>query len=263
MVRVRRSLAVLAVGLAAAVLVGCDAQSGAGSLTPSADNRQVTVVGEGTVSGTPDLLNASVAVEVTAPDGRTAMDQASERQQRVITALTDAGVDRKDISTAQLSLQPQYGDATADDATTTATQSPQGTTAVPPAPNGQTIVAYQAVNGIDVTIRDIRDAPQVIAIITNVGGDAIRINSVGYTFSDDSRLVQDARARAFNDAKARAEEYAKLSGLTLGKVISISESGGPPPMATKTPAPTMAEAVPLEPGQQTVSFAVTVIWQLD
>ncbi|MCG5431462.1 SIMPL domain-containing protein [Mycobacterium sp. MYCO198283] len=259
MVRVRRFLACLAVGSSAATLVACDAPGGSGSLTPSADNRQVTVVGEGTVSGTPDLLNASVAVEIAAPDARTAMDQASERQQRVITALTDAGVDRKDISTAQLSLQPQYGPAA--DATGSTTQSTG--TPVPPAPNGQTIVAYRAVNGIDVTIRDIRDAPQVIAIVTNTGGDAIRINSVGYTFSDDSRLVQDARARAFNDAKARAEQYAKLSGLSLGRVISISESGGPPPVATKTPAPAMSEAVPLEPGQQTVSFAVTVIWQLD
>lgn len=37
------------------------------------------------------------------------MNQTSERQQAVIDALVDAGVDRKDISTTQVSLQPQYG----------------------------------------------------------------------------------------------------------------------------------------------------------
>ena len=76
--------------------------------------------------------------------------------------------------------------------------------------------------------------------------------------------MKDARTRAFDDAKDRAEQYAQLSGLTLGKVISISESAGhdaavPPP----TPMPRAAmEAVPLEPGQQSVGFSVTVIWEL-
>jgi uncharacterized protein len=52
--------------------------------------------------------------------------------------------------------------------------------------------------------------------------------------------------------------------LKLGKVISISESAGtPPPTPFETPSPRMdAAAVQLEAGQQTVSFSVTVIWEL-
>ena len=69
--------------------------------------------------------------------------------------------------------------------------------------------------------------------------------------------------RAFDDAKDRAEQYAQLSGLTLGNVISISESAGATPAPPPTPMPRAAmEAVPLEPGQQTVGFSVTVIWEL-
>ena len=71
-------------------------------------------------------------------------------------------------------------------------------------------------------------------MIVSTGGDATRINSVNYSIEDDSQLVKDARARAFKDAKDRAEQYAQLSGLTLGKVISISESAVPPP---PTPLP--------------------------
>ena len=48
-------------------------------------------------------------------------------------------------------------------------------------------------------------------------GDATWINSVSYSIEDDSQLVKDARARAFQDAKNRAEQYAQLSGLTLGQ----------------------------------------------
>ncbi|MGH9205370.1 MAG: SIMPL domain-containing protein, partial [Acidimicrobiales bacterium] len=57
----------------------------------------------------------------------------------------------------------------------------------------------------------------------------------------------------------RAEQYARLSGLRLGKVISISETSGPAPTP---PARAMPTDVPLEPGQQTVNFSVTAVWEL-
>jgi uncharacterized protein len=100
----------------------------------------------------------------------------------------------------------------------------------------------------------------LLALIVSTGGDATRIRSVSYSIADDSQLVKDARARAFQDAKNRADQYAQLSGLQLGKVLSISEASG----SGAPPAPRgMAAAVPLEPGQQTVSFSVTVVWELD
>ena len=77
--------------------------------------------------------------------------------------------------------------------------------------------------------------------------------------------MKDARNRAFNDAKDRAEQYSELSGLDLGKVISISElpaGGAPPPAPMPRGAMADAMAVPVEPGQQTVGFSVTVIWEL-
>ena len=66
-------------------------------------------------------------------------------------------------------------------------------------------------------------------------------------------------------AKDRAEQYAQLSGLNLGKVLTISEVAGstpPVPMPSPMPRSAMAEAVPLSPGQQTVGFSVTVVFEL-
>lgn len=230
---------VVASGLAVAGLSACDATSGP---TPGTSDgtRQVTVVGEGQVQGTPDTLTANVGMEAIAPDVTGAMNQSSERQQAVIDALVGSGVDRKDINTTQVSLQPQFGT------------------------DGTVITGYRASNTIDVKIRDLNAASAALALIVSTGGDATRINSVNYSIEDDSQLIRDARARAFDDAKSRARQYADLSGLDLGKVVSISESAGamPPP----TPMPRGAEAamaVPLEPGQQTVGFNVTVIWELD
>jgi uncharacterized protein len=153
--------------------------------------------------------------------------------------VTGAGIDRKDISTTGVSLQPQYDNV------------------------GGAITGYRAGNSIRVKIHPTDSASHVLAAIVGAGGDATRINSVSYSIADDSQLVKDARARAFQDAKNRADQYAQLSGLKLGKIISISEaSGATAPVPGPLRGGAMPSAVPLEPGQQTVSFSVTAVWEL-
>jgi uncharacterized protein len=225
----------LTLGLAAVVASACDSAP-----SPIGENpRQVTVVGSGQVQGVPDTLTADVGIEFAASDVTTAMNRTSDRQQAVINALAGAGVDRKDISTTGVSLQPQYNSS------------------------GDTITGYRANNSIQVKIHPSDSASHVLAIIVDTGGDATRINSVSYSIADDSQLIKDARARAFQDAKNRAEQYAQLSGLRLGKIISISEASNAAP--TALPAPprgAMSANVPLEPGRQTVNFSVTAVWEL-
>jgi uncharacterized protein YggE len=223
--------AILAVG----ALSGCDA---AGPV--QSNPRQVTVVGSGQVQGMPDTLTADVGIEVTAPDVTSAMNQTSERQRAVIDALNARGIDAKDISTTSVSLQPSYGENSA-------------------------VTGYRADNSIRVTIRELDGASATLATVVTAGGNATRINSVSYSIDDDSALIRDARARAFNDAESRARQYAELAGLSLGKVISISETGGSIPTPSPVPMPRgapMAADVPLSPGQQTVGFSVSAVWEL-
>ncbi len=218
------------------MLSGCDSSAGPVGANP----RQVTVVGSGEVKGVPDTLTADVSIEAVAPDVTTAMNQTNDRQKAVLAALSGSGIDAKDISTTQVSLQPQYGE-------------------------NSTITGYRASNSIQVKIRKLDSASQVLASIVSAGGDATRLNSVSYSIEDDSKLVSDARARAFNDAKDRAQQYAQLSGLSLGKIISISEAptgSQPPPPPVPMPRGAMATEVPLQPGEQTVGFSVTAVWEL-
>lgn len=232
-------VASVAACLAVAATSACDSHSptAAPGLTP----RQVTVLGSGQVKGVPDTLTADVGIEFTAPDVTAAMNQTNDRQQAVINALVGAGVDHKDINTTEVTLQPQYS-----------SPEPSGTA---------TITGYRATNAIAVKIHPTDAASRLLALIVGTGGDATRIRSVNYSIADDSQLVKDARTRAFNDAKDRAEQYAQLSGLRLGKVLSISEAtdNAPRPPAAPRAMPT---AVPLEPGQQTVNFSVTAVWEL-
>jgi uncharacterized protein YggE len=217
----------------AAVLSGCD------SAPPvQANARQVTVVGSGEVQGTPDTVTADVGIEVAAPDVTAAMNQTNERQQAVITALTADGIDAADISTTAVNLQPQYGD-------------------------NSVVTGYRAGNSINVKIRQLDNASRALATIVDTGGNAARINSVSFSIEDDSKLVSDARTRAFEDARGRAQQYAELSGMSLGRIISISEApGGTPPQPFPVPAQAKVADVPLQPGQQTIGFAVTAVWEL-
>ncbi|ODR06104.1 hypothetical protein BHQ15_13755 [Mycolicibacillus koreensis] len=231
----RRMLVPAAAVLTLIGVAGCDAESPADSGT-----REVTVIGEGQVQGSPDLLTVDVGIEFSAPDVTAAMNQTNERQQALIDALIDAGVDESDIATTSVSLQPQY-------------------TSEPGAPS--TITGYRATNAIKVKIRELESASEALALIVSTGGDATRLNAVNYSIENDSQLVRDARARAFTDAKDRAEQYAQLSGMKLGKVISVSESPG-----AERPSPRPAQRalsdVPVEPGEQTVSFSVEAVWEL-
>jgi uncharacterized protein YggE len=235
-----RVFAIAGAALTVVGVVGCDAAAAPTAVPGTAAPRQVTVVGEGKVDGTPDTLTISLSIAATAPDAIGASNQTSSRANAVTDALTGQGIDRKDISTMTVTLQPQYGGS-----------------------DNTTVVGYQSSNSINVKVRKIESGPQVLGAITTAGGDATRINSVTYSIEDDSQLVKDARGRAFDDAKNRAQQYAQLSGLDLGKVLSISETGGAAP---PTPSPVRfdvaAEAAPLSPGQQTVGFAVTVVWEL-
>ena len=235
---VRRSIAVAAAALTIAAASACDEHSPS---QPGANPRQVTVLGTGQVQGVPDTLTADVGIEFTAPDVTAAMNETNDRQQAVINALVGAGIDHKDISTTEVTVAPQYNN---------------------PEPSGSAaITGYRATNAIAVKIHPPDAASRLLALIVGAGGDATRIRSVRYSIADDSQLVKDARSRAFNDAKSRAEQYAQLSGLRLGRVLSISEAtGNAPPVGAPRAMPSM---VPLEPGQQTVNFSVTAVWELD
>ncbi|MTE14929.1 SIMPL domain-containing protein [Nocardia aurantiaca] len=217
------------------LLTGCGSSDSAG-------DRTVTVSGTGKVQGTPDVLNADLGTEVSAADVSAAVDQANAKAKAITDAMVTAGAEREDIKTSDLSVHPAYGT------------------------DGHTITGYRATNTMHVAVRDLPKASGILSAAVQAGGNDTRINAVAFGLEDNTKLLSDARARAFDDAKSRAQQYADLSGLKLKKVKTISENGGG---ATPTPTPMYRDNAPgaapninLEPGQQTVTFTVTVAWDL-
>ncbi|MCE5287672.1 MAG: SIMPL domain-containing protein [Nocardiaceae bacterium] len=230
----RRPVTVLAAIAAAATLAGCGGGPGVG---PDREGRTVTVVGTGEVRSAPDALTAELGVSTSAADVTTAMNQANERAKAIIDSVSGLGVAKADIRTSQFTISPNYR--------------PDG------APNG-----YQVTNMVAVIVRDLAKASKVIDAAVRAGGNDARVNSVSFTLDDDSKAVTEARSLAFADAKKRAQQYADLSEMDLGDVVTITEAttGSQPPIAMNMDKAT--ESVPLEPGTQSVQFQVTVKFSL-
>lgn len=232
----RRPATVLAAIAAAATLAGCGGGPGPGP-GPDREGRTVTVVGTGEVRSAPDALTAELGVSTSAADVTTAMNQANERARAIIDSVSGLGVAKADIRTSQFTISPNYR--------------PDG------APNG-----YQVTNMVSVVVRDLSKASKVIDAAVRAGGNDARVNSVSFTLDDDSKAVTEARSLAFADAKKRAQQYADLSDMNLGDVVTITEAtnGAQPPVALNMDKAT--QSVPLEPGTQSVQFQVTVKFSL-
>ncbi|MDI9917131.1 SIMPL domain-containing protein [Rhodococcus sp. IEGM 1379] len=205
--------------------------------------KEVTVVGTGEVRGAPDILTAGIGVEVVAPDVSGAVSQSNEKARAMIDAMVAAGVAAEDVQTSDLSVQPQYDG------------NPYG---------GGNVTGYRATNSVRIIVRQLDKASGVLDAGIAAGGNAARLNTVAFDIDDDSKLLADARTRAFQDAKTRAEQYADLSGTSLSNVVTITEAhnttGNQDMM--RSPSASMSDMM-IAPGTQQVSFEVTVTWSLD
>ncbi|WP_280355416.1 SIMPL domain-containing protein [Nocardia otitidiscaviarum] len=215
----------------ALLLTGCGSSG-------SDNDRDVSVVGTGQVRGAPDVLNADLGAQVKAGDVSAAVDGVNAKAKAMTDAMVEAGVAREDIQTSELSVQPEYSS------------------------EGRVITGYRATNSVHVVVRDLDKASAVLDAAVKAGGNDTRISNVSFDLSDNTQLLEDARARAFADAKSRAQQYADLAGLKLGDVETITEnsSGNYPPGPMRADAATPEFS--LEPGQQTVTFTVNVTWNL-
>ncbi len=220
-----------------AVIAGATLLLSSCGSSDSGTSREVTVVGTGQVRGAPDTLNADIGVEVTAPDVSTAIENANGKAKAVDDAMVNAGAKREDIQTTDVSVQPQYGPDRA-------------------------VTGYTATNTVHVVVRDLPKASAILSAAVQAGGNDTRIRGVSFALDDNSKLLADARAGAFADAKARANQYAVLSGLTLKDVKTINETRSGESPSPQAKAQFAMPDVPLEPGQQTVTFTVTVTWNM-
>jgi uncharacterized protein len=244
---------VAAMGLLAAYLLG-SSRSGAtvasaatiparvAALTTTGTTAGITVTGTGTVSGVPDTLRLDMSIVVSGATIDSALAAANQTSAAVQHSLLKHGVAPKDLQTTSLYIQPNY------------------------VAKGQAR-SYQVDESMSAKLRNLHTAGGIVSAAVAAGGNSTRVDGLSLELEDTGRLVSAARTSAFDDAKTKAEQYARAAGRSVGPVISINDSvqtDAPTPVSfggfAAASAPAMA--VPIQAGSQNVSVQVTVVFGL-
>jgi uncharacterized protein YggE len=205
--------------------------------------RQLTVVGSAEIEAVPDLATVTAGVETQAPTAAEALAANSQAMATVFAALEAAGIARRDLQTSQLSLSPVY--------------EPYRDGAEQP----QRIVAYQASNLLTVTVREVGKLGGVIDELAEAGAN--RLHGVGFEVARPRPVLDEARRQAVVDARAKAELFAEAAGVTLGPVVSLTESVAQAPVAHRARADMAMEAAPVAEGTVSLGAEVEVVYRLE
>jgi uncharacterized protein YggE len=244
-----QSIRTIGAGVLGALIVAVAALSAhagpvAGAPSPGADGppaNTITVSASGKISQVPDVAHVSLGVSVTKPTVKAARADAAVRMTAIIAAMKALGVVDADIQTVGLNLYPQYANG-----------------------SSTKIVGYTVGNQIQITIRDLDKADDVIDTATAKG--ATEVNGISFDIADPAKALNDARASAVAAAQASAAAMAAAGHVSLGSVVSITDMSAPSPIyypGARLGAVAADTATPIQPGSQDISATVTVVFAIN
>ena len=208
----------------------------------AAESRYITVKAQGTVKVVPDAVRINATATNLASTNKDALSATSKTAAAIRAALKTAKIDSKDIATTSITTFPEY--KYGNDGTTT-------------------LLGYRATQSFTITVKAANTAGALVDSLVASGGDSVQINGVSPFVLDSTKATESARAIAVKNAKSRALSYAKLLGVSLGKVNYLTEDSSPvPPAPIFATAKSEADATVVDLGQQDVTVAITVQWSL-
>ena len=207
------------------------------------DGTRLDVVATGEVSRVPDVARITAGVVTMAPTATAALAQNATQMASVRAALKRAGIADRDIQTSSINLYPDYR------------QDPQG--------NNPRIVGYRASNEVSVKFRDIAATGRILDALVAEGAN--QINGPMLAIDKPEAALDEARTKALANARSRAELYARALGKRVGRILSISESGGNygPPMPMMRAQAASADSTSIDPGEQAVAVSLAVSFELE
>ncbi len=180
-------------------------QTPTGQTAGSNSSRGITVVGTGKTSGSPDMAQIHIGIDTQDPAAQKAVSDNQTRMNALLVKLKELGIADNDIRTSNYNVSTQRPPMPVEPGT-------QGSALTP---------IYFVSNQVQVTIRDVTKLGSVLDQVVEVGAN--NIYGVNFGFSDPSKLEAEARAKAVEDARNRAQSLAQLEGVTLGAIVNVSE----------------------------------------
>ncbi len=215
----------------------------------------ITVSGKGEVLAVPDVATFTYSVTEESKLVADAQKMATDKSNKVIDFLKSKNIDAKDIKTTGYNINPKYE------------YSSGVCNNFNCAPSKQILTGYEVTQSVEVKVRKIDQAGDVIA---GIGGLGVQ-NLSGLNLSVDNQdaLVKDARTKAIADARADADRIAKDLGVSVVRVISFVEEGqSQPPMMYAKESMAMgandaaAPAPQIQAGENKITSNVSVTYEI-
>ncbi|MBM3594900.1 MAG: DUF541 domain-containing protein [Alphaproteobacteria bacterium] len=240
----------LALSLAAAPSALAHDRSSGPVIAPR--NTMLSLSAQGQSFSAPDLTVFTAGVTGSGKTAAAALAANSAKMNEVFAALKRAGIAEKDIQTSNLSLNPVYADMS-------------GQRDVDPLEQRvPLIIGYQVYNMVTVKQRRLDRYGNVIDALVAAGAN--QVNGPNFQMNDPDAAADEARADAIRKAMNRAQLYAKASGLSVIRVLTITEGGGyapkPPIMYARAAMAEVAAAPPVAAGEVQSGASVTVTFEL-
>ena len=204
--------------------------------------RTISLTGHGEVRSVPDVATITSGVSSQGATASDALAANTSAMNAMFAALKEAGITEKDVQTSNFMVQPRYN-------------FPEG--------KAPELAGYEVSNNVTVTARKIADLGALLDKLVRAGSN--QINGIAFSVSEPDASLDEARKRAVEDAVRKAKVYAGAAGVTLGPVVTISESGGyQPPVPMVRAKALMADSapVPVAAGEQTLAVDVNITWEI-
>jgi uncharacterized protein YggE len=168
----------------------------------------ISVFGSGAVSVRPDVIQMSITLSNVAKTTKIAQKEVSKMVRQVMSILKEANIEDKNINTASLSFNSEYEYYS----------------------NRRNLVGQRAQQVITFSIEGItNDAEKASGIIDQlIQINGIELNQVQYSVKNTTEYYARSRELAYQKAMEKAKQYAKLSGLKIAKVLSVTDQGSHP-----------------------------------
>ena len=172
-------------------------------LAPSAnaqETRTINVRGDASIQIPNDLATVTIGVSRQGETAGAALRRSSTRARRVVTALKRAGGDAIEIETLDVSVRRRTvreGD--------------------------DRVRVFVATNRLRLEVEEVARTGELLAAAVRAG--ATSVSSIKFTRSDVRQVYREQLVAAFDDARAKSQALAAQAGLTLGRPLTIEESG--------------------------------------
>ncbi len=171
----------------------------------------ISFTGKGEVIVKPDIATVSFGVSAENLDVAKAQTEATTKMNNIIDLLKKKGVAEKDIKLTNYSIYPRYDYLQAQ---------------IYPYTGKQTLAAYVVSQTVEVKIRDISKAGEILSGVGEFG--VTDVSGLTFTVDNEDVVKDQARDLAIADAKVQAKTLAKSLGVKLVKITSFSENGNYP-----------------------------------